>query len=61
MVLRARTDTAFGLTTTTFDTLEGTVSVNLPDDVAAGDTVSGTVTTEPKARLRMNKQKMEIH
>ena len=49
--LRARTDTAFGLTTTTFDTLEGTVSVNLPDDVAAGDTISGTVTTEPKLSL----------
>jgi len=57
--LRARTDTAFGLTTTTFDTLEGTVSVNLPDDVAAGDTVSGTVTTEPKGATKDEQAKNE--
>jgi hypothetical protein len=43
-----RTETASGLQTTTFDTLEGTVTVNLPDDLAAGDTISGTVIAEVK-------------
>jgi len=43
-------DVAFGLNTTTFDTLVGTVSVNLPDDLAAGDTISGTVVAEAKKR-----------
>ncbi|MEO7672584.1 MAG: fasciclin domain-containing protein, partial [Pyrinomonadaceae bacterium] len=46
----ARTDVASGLSTTTFDTLEGTVTVNLPDDLAAGDTISGTVIAEPKGK-----------
>lgn len=57
--LRARTDTAFGLITTTFDTLEGTVSVNLPDDVAAGDTISGTVIAEPKGNTKDEQAKNE--
>ncbi|MEP6818063.1 MAG: hypothetical protein ABJA18_00925 [bacterium] len=57
--LRARTDTAFGLITTTFDTLEGTVSVNLPDDVAAGDTISGTVIAEPKGATKDEQAKNE--
>ena len=57
--LRVRTDTAFGLTTTTFDTLEGTVSVNLPDDVAAGDTISGTVIAEPKGNTKDEQSKNE--
>lgn len=43
-----RNETAFGLNTTTFDTLVGTVTVNLPDDLAAGDTISGTVISESK-------------
>jgi hypothetical protein len=45
-----RNDTANGLNTTAFDTLVGTVTVNLPDDIAAGDTVSGTVISEPKGK-----------
>ena len=57
--LRATTDTAFGLITTTFDTLEGTVSVNLPDDVAAGDTISGTVIAEPKGATKDEQAKNE--
>jgi len=47
-----RTETASGLSTTTFDTLQGTVSVNLPDDVRAGDTISGTVISEPKGNTK---------
>jgi len=57
--LRVRTDTAFGLITTTFDTLNGTVSVNLPDDLAAGDTISGTVIAEPKGSTKEEQAKNE--
>jgi hypothetical protein len=47
-VSKASVETAGGLHVATFDTLQGTVTVNLPDDLAAGDTISGTVLTEPK-------------
>jgi hypothetical protein len=40
--------TSGGLTTVTFDTKFGNVRVNLPDDMRAGDTISGTVVAEPK-------------
>ena len=36
-----------GLHTASFDTLYGTVTVNLPDDLSAGDSISGTVETAP--------------
>src|SRR5215470_20128516 len=36
-----------GLCTASFTTPQGIIRVNLPDDMAAGDTISGTVTTEP--------------
>jgi prefoldin subunit 5 len=39
----AGTNTANGLVVTTFDTPQGKIKVNLPDDMAAGDTISGTV------------------
>jgi len=57
--LKVRTDTAFGLITTTFDTLNGTVSVNLPDDVAPGDTISGTVISEPRGSTKDEQAKNE--
>jgi len=41
------TKTDGGLRTMTFDTPQGKISVNLPDDMAAGDTISGTVVAEP--------------
>jgi len=40
-------ETAFGLHTATFPTPHGVVRVNLPDDLTAGDTISGTVFEEP--------------
>ncbi len=43
----AKTETAWGLNTTTFETPYGRVKVNLTDDMAAGDTFSGTVIAEP--------------
>ena len=44
---QATTESAWGLHTSTFDTLHGKVIVNLPDDMSAGDTLSGTVIAEP--------------
>jgi hypothetical protein len=51
----ATTDTAFGLHTATFDTLQGTVTANLPDDLSAGDTISGTVVAEAKGKTEDEK------
>jgi len=46
-----------GLHKITFDTLHGRVIVNLPDDVRAGDTISGTVLVEPKGTSDAEVQK----
>lgn len=53
----AKMETARGLHTTTFDTLNGTVTVYLPDDLTAGDTISGTVTTEPKGQTEAERMR----
>lgn len=45
---------AEGLYTVSFDLPTATVKVYLPDDMATGDTISGTVIAEPKARLDQN-------
>lgn len=37
-----------GLVVTTFATPQGRITVYLPDDIAAGDTISGTVVAEPQ-------------
>src|SRR5712691_5792128 len=39
-----------GLRVVTFDNAQGRVIVNLPDDMRAGDTISGTVMAEPKGQ-----------
>ncbi len=44
------TNAANGLFVTTFTTPQGKIKVNLTDDVAAGDTISGTVETEPAGK-----------
>src|SRR5947207_6115089 len=41
---------ANGLNISTFTTPQGVIKVNLPDDMAAGDTISGTVTEEPNGK-----------
>jgi len=41
------TETDGGLHTITFETPEGEIKIYLPDDMAAGDTISGTVVAEP--------------
>jgi hypothetical protein len=43
---------ADGLETVEFDTLTGTVEVNLPDDLSESDTISGTVLVEPKGETK---------
>lgn len=43
---RVDSSSANGLYVTTFTTPQGVIKVNLPDDMAAGDTISGTVTAE---------------
>jgi len=49
--------TANGLNTVTFDTVSGRVTVNLPADVRAGDTISGTVIAEPKGQTKEEQSK----
>ena len=44
----ARTESAWGLQSTTFETSAGRIRVDFPDDMAAGDTISGRVYVEPK-------------
>lgn len=39
-----------GLHTITYNSIQGVVRVHLPDDLAAGDTISGTVEIEPSGR-----------
>jgi hypothetical protein len=46
-----------GLQTATFDTFKGTVTVNLPEDIVAGDTFSGTVIAEPDGDSDKKKEK----
>ena len=55
-VISQLTKTAGGLQVTTFDTLQGRVIVNLPDDMRAGDTISGTVMVEPKGKTSEEKE-----
>lgn len=52
-----QTKTTNGLNTVTFDTLQGRVIVNLPDDMRAGDTISGTVIAEPKGQTKEEQAK----
>lgn len=43
---------ADGVETVEFDTLNGRVEVNLPDDLSETDTISGTVLVEPKGETK---------
>lgn len=59
----ATTDTARGLHSTAFRTDRGVVEVHLPDDLAAGDTISGTVVARPSgdtpAATRRNSDRLQ--
>jgi len=47
---RVDSRSANGLYTTTFTTPQGVIKVNLPDAMVAGDTVSGSIYTEPTGK-----------
>ena len=49
--------TEFGLNTTTFQTPQGSIQVNLPADTMAGDTFSGSVFTNPSGKNAKQKAK----
>ncbi len=48
---------ADGLVSTVFNLPQGKIKVLLPDDTAAGDTISGTVVAEPKGASAAERQK----
>lgn len=48
-----------GLNTAVFETPHGKLKVNLPDDAAGGDTISGTVVAEPSGSTPEEKAKNE--
>src|SRR6266849_3214893 len=50
-------ETANGLTVVTFPLAPGNIIVKLPDDMMAGDTISGTVIEEPKGSNAQEKEK----
>jgi hypothetical protein len=52
----ATTETPTGIVTTTLQTPQGKIKVTLPDDMAAGDTISGTVIAEPSGKTDKEKQ-----
>jgi len=45
--ISAKTTTDWGVRSTTINTKSGKLTVNMPDDAALGDTISGTVVAEP--------------
>jgi hypothetical protein len=55
----ANAKTSGGLTVATFEVNPGAIRVYLPDDMAAGDTISGTVIAEPKGQTPEERSKNE--
>jgi len=53
----ATTETPTGIVTTTLQTPQGKIKVTLPDDMAAGDTISGTVVAEPSGKTDKEKER----
>jgi hypothetical protein len=56
---QAKVETDWGLHTATFDTLYGKVVVYLPEGMAAGDTIGGTVIAQPKGSTPEERQANE--
>src|SRR5882672_9444442 len=52
-----KTETSWGMHTASFATARGRVTVNLPDDIAAGDTISGTVIAEPSGNNQRDRRR----
>ncbi len=53
----ATSETSSGLNTKTMQTPRGRIRVQLPSDMAAGDTISGTVIAEPAGKTDKDKQR----
>ena len=53
---KVATETVAGLHSAIFETPNGTIKVNLPDDTAASDTITGSVYTEPEGKNEAEKQ-----
>jgi hypothetical protein len=53
---KASVVTTNGLHRASLDTIHGRVIVNLPDDMMAGDTISGTVVVEPKGNTEAERK-----
>lgn len=53
---KVATETVAGLHSAVFTTPNGTIKVNLPDDTAASDTITGSVYTEPEGKNEAEKQ-----
>jgi hypothetical protein len=53
------TERAPGLQTAVFGTPEGRVTVHFPDDIRAGDTLSGVVLAEPEGDSEKKRQKSQ--
>lgn len=49
--------TEYGLYTVTVDTSEGEIDIYLPDDMSAGDTISGIVVAEPYGKTSQERQR----
>lgn len=49
--------TAWGVHTSTFGSPRGKIRASLPDDTAAGDTISGSVTAEPEGKTEEEKRR----
>jgi hypothetical protein len=52
-----KSETGFGLHTATFEMPHGRIKVNLPDDMAAGDTISGTVLGDPAGKTEEERRR----
>jgi len=53
----ATSKTEYGLHTVTVDTPEGEIDIYLPDDMSAGDTISGIVVAEPYGKTSQERQR----
>ncbi|MBX9691119.1 MAG: hypothetical protein K2Z81_01975 [Cyanobacteria bacterium] len=54
--VNAATKVGEGLNTTTFETPKGKINVNLPEDMEAGDELTGTVVAEPAGKSEQEKE-----
>ncbi len=54
--LSSKSDTQWGVRTTTIETEAGRLTVNMPDDASLGDTISGTVVAEPVGETSQERQ-----